>query len=78
MKDGIGKQLRNYSMKYALQLLAGGFSYIGRGTSPRFEPLSITPFADAKKSLIKQAAPMVISLKQKLEQHGKSESRATQ
>ncbi len=64
-------------MKYTLQLLAGGFSYIGRSASPRFEPLSVAPFADAKRSLIRQSVPMVKALKQKVEKHGKSESRAT-
>ena len=63
-------------MKYAFQLLAGGFSYIGRSTAPRFEPLSVAPFADAKRSLIRQSVPMVKALKQKVEKHGKSEGRA--
>lgn len=64
-------------MKYTLQLLTEGFSYIGRGISPRFEPMSVAPFADAKKSLVRQSTPMIISLKRKVEKYGKSESRTT-
>lgn len=60
----------------AIRLMAGGFSHIGRATSPRFEPLSTSPFADAKRSLVKQSEPLVKTLKQRIEQHGKSESRA--
>lgn len=64
-------------MNDALRIMAGGFSHIGRATSPRFEPLSMSPFADAKRSLVKQSDPLVKTLKQRFEQHGKSESRAT-
>ena len=56
-------------MKRTFKLLAGGFSYIGRSTSARFEPLSATPFADAKRSLVRQSVPVISALKQKVEKN---------
>ena len=64
-------------MKEAFKFLADGFAYIGRSTAPRFEPLSPTPFRDAKISLFRQSAPMIQGLKRKVEQYGKPESRKT-
>ena len=62
-------------MNDALRLIVSGFAHIGRVT-PRFAPLSTAPFADAKRSLVKQAEPLLNSLKQRIERHGKTESRA--
>lgn len=56
-------------MNDVLRNMARGFSYIGRAMSPRFEPLSTSPFADAKRSLVTQSEPPVKALMQRIDRH---------
>ena len=49
-------------MTKAVGLLVEGFSYIGKSSCPRFEPLSRTPFLDSRRVLSDRAARVVDSV----------------
>lgn len=38
-------------MPHRLQLMLKGLAFIGRSLTPRFAPLSTTPFADARRRM---------------------------
>lgn len=64
-------------MTKAVSLLFEGFSYIGKSISPRFEPLSRTPFLDSRRVLADSAVLVYDSVGRKVYCDVKRSSSAT-
>lgn len=57
--------------------LLNGFASIGRATSVQYDPISRTPFADARQDMVQTAKPVVHTLRKKVEMHYGKHSRRT-